>query len=282
MNSARAASNRSVLLSGLPSTTSRVPACVKGEEMLFGKRCQELDGKKGIAGRLLVHQPRKRCSIVPSAVNGIGDELAQILDGERRDRELAECRSGFANGLERQHQGMGWADLVFPVGADHEKVARVRVGDHILEEFEGRRVEPLEVVQEQHAWMLLLGKHGEEPTKDCMKAVLGLARSELWNRHLGADESLDIRDKIDDELAIAPQSLAELGPPQVELGFASAKDLTEKTLEGLCQDGVWNVTLELVELARCKQASRQHDHPMQLVDDRRLADAGIPGHEDEF
>ena len=70
--------------------------------------------------------------------------------------------------------------------------------------------------------------------------------------------------------------------PPVHLGFALAEDLADQGLEGLGQGGVGDVALVLVELARREQPARRDQHLVQLVDDRRLADAGIAGDQHEL
>ena len=48
-----------------------------------------------------------------------------------------------------------------------------------------------------------------------------------------------------------------------------------EALKCLCQRRIGDVALVLIELARGKQAARRHQHLVQLIDDRGLADAGI-------
>jgi len=52
--------------------------------------------------------------------------------------------------------------------------------------------------------------------------------------------------------------------------------LTEKTLKGLSQSGIWDVTFVLIELARCKKPARRNKGFIELVDDGGLADTRIP------
>src|SRR5262249_13964398 len=55
-----------------------------------------------------------------------------------------------------------------------------------------------------------------------------------------------------------------------------------EALQGLNERGVGNIALMLVELAARKQATRRNEHLVQFVDDRRLADARISGHQYEL
>jgi hypothetical protein len=68
----------------------------------------------------------------------------------------------------------------------------------------------------------------------------------------------------------------------LELNFALAQNPPDKTLKGLRHGGVRDVTLELIELAGGEQAPRQSQDPVEVVNDRGLADGGISGDENEF
>jgi len=60
-------------------------------------------------------------------------------------------------------------------------VPDVGVSDEVLDEFEGGRVQPLQIVEEQGEWMLLAGKHAQERTERRMKAPLLFLRWEFRN-----------------------------------------------------------------------------------------------------
>src|SRR5580692_708190 len=53
-------------------------------------------------------------------------------------------------------------------------------------------------------------------------------------------------------------------------------------MEGLGQGGIGDVPLVLVELARSEETTRWDEYLVHLVDHRRLADAGIAGHEHQL
>ena len=68
----------------------------------------------------------------------------------------------------------------------------------------------------------------------------------------------------------------------VHLGLTLDKNLTHQRLERLRQRRVRDVPLVLVELAGGENPARRNKHLVQLVHDRRFADAGIAGHEHQF
>ena len=65
--------------------------------------------------------------------------------------------------------------------------------------------------------------------------------------------------------------------PARQLGVALAEKRPDQALKGLRQRRIRDVALVLVELAGREQPARRHQHLVQLVDDRGLADAGISG-----
>src|SRR6202035_1163603 len=66
-------------------------------------------------------------------------------------------------------------------------------------------------------------------------------------------------------------------PPLVHFRLAPDEDLTDQSLESLCQGGVGNVPLVLVKLARREKPAWRNKHLMQLVYYGGLPDPGITG-----
>ena len=60
------------------------------------------------------------------AMQGIGDEPADIVELEGRQHDLMHPRIGLADRLERAQQRVRGADLVVPVGADQQQVPHLR------------------------------------------------------------------------------------------------------------------------------------------------------------
>ena len=58
---------------------------------------------------------------------------------------------------------MAGVDLVVPVSADQHQVLHIRLGQQILDQIEGGRVEPLQIVEEQCQRML--GPGAKTPMK---------------------------------------------------------------------------------------------------------------------
>ncbi len=255
---------------------------VEREQSLFGQRREELDHEERISAGLLLHQLRQGPHTPQLAMHGIGDELADIVESERRQHDLLDPRSGFADRLQRAQKRVRGTDLVVPVGADQQQVPHVRVRDQVLEEVEGRCVEPLQIVEEQRQGMFRPREYVDEASEHQPEPILGVLWWKIRNRWLRADDELQFRDELDNEQPIRVQRLPKMVAPTLKLGLASTQQPADETLKGLRQCGVRDVALVLVEFARCKQATRRDQHLVELVDDGRFSDPGISGNEHQF
>src|SRR5262245_25761609 len=70
--------------------------------------------------------------------------------------------------------------------------------------------------------------------------------------------------------------------PPAQLLCAPAEKPAGQALEGLCEGGIRDVALVLVELARRKKATRTNQRFMQLIDDGGFADSGIAGNQHQL
>src|SRR5580700_3975194 len=70
--------------------------------------------------------------------------------------------------------------------------------------------------------------------------------------------------------------------PDAEFCFALTQKRTDKALKRLRQSGVRDVALGLVELPQGKKAAGRNNNFVQLIDDRRLTDAGIAGNQHQL
>ena len=164
---------------------------IEGEQPFGGKGRNELDDEKWIASRLLVHKLSEwRCAI-RLAPKRVRNKLPEMLSGERRKRDLRYLCASSCDGLELPAQRMGSSNLVVPIGADQQQVSNIRLGQEILEQIERRRVQPLQVVEEERQRVFYAGEHADEAAEHELKATLRLLRLKLGNRWLFAhDQSL--------------------------------------------------------------------------------------------
>src|SRR5580704_12557170 len=120
----------------------------------------------------------------------------------------------------------------------------------MLDEFESGGIQPLQIIEEQREGMLRPGEHVQKTLEHQLKSILRFPWRQVWSRRLFADDELQLRNKVDDELSIRPERLFQVAPPGLHFRFAPDENLTDQRLEGLREGGVRNVALVLVELAR--------------------------------
>ena len=153
------------------------------------------------------------------AMQGIGDEPADIVEPERRQHDFLHPRSGVADRRQRPHERMRRTDFVVAVGADQQQVPHVRIGNQVLQQFQSCRIQPLQIVEEQRQRMLRAGEGAKEAPEHQLETALRFLRRQFCNGRLFADDELDFGDEVDHQLAIRPQAPPEgraaNGPPRL-------------------------------------------------------------------
>src|SRR3977135_2233385 len=142
--------------------------------------------------------------------------------------------------------------LVVAVGADQQQVPHVRVCNQMLEEIEGRGVEPLQIIEEQGERVFRLCEHIDETPARRWEPILSVLWREVRNRWLRADDELQFRNEVDNERPIRVQCLPKTVAPTLELGLALAQQPADEALKGVSQRGLRDVAFVLVEFARRK------------------------------
>ena len=97
---------------------------------------------------------------------------------------------------------MGGIDFVVPVGADQHQVLHIRPGQQILEQIERRRVEPLQIVEEQGQRMFRPREYADESPEHQLEAALRVLWRKLRDRRLFSDDELQFGDQIHHELSV--------------------------------------------------------------------------------
>jgi hypothetical protein len=135
-------------------------------------------------------------------MQGIGDELAHLVQTKRGQRNLMDRDSSLADFRQRPHERMRGAYLVVPVCTDEKEVSHFIVGDQVLEEIERRGVQPLEVVEEKREWVFWSGEDPKQPSEDHLKAVLCIPRRKLRHWRLFPHYEFKLGNKTCHELAV--------------------------------------------------------------------------------
>ncbi|MNS97849.1 hypothetical protein D3C72_1321980 [compost metagenome] len=265
---------------GVPGPLPRV--VVEGQQVLLHQRLQELDHEERVAGGLVLHQLCQRRDARPFAMERLGKQLLDVGAAQRRQLDVIDLDPGVADGQQLAGQRMGGIDLVVPVGAHQHQVAQVGTDQHILDQVERGGVQPLEVIEEQRQRVLRLGKHADKAPEHQQKALLGLLRLQVRHRFRLADDQLQLGNQVRHQPGVGLQRLQQRTAPARQLRVGLAEQRAHQALERLHQCRVRDIALVLVELAGGEQPARRHQHPVQLVDHRGLADARVAGHQHQF
>ena len=238
--------------------------------------------KNGLPAVFSIHQLSQGSRAPMLRMQGIREQPLHVVRHEGRKPDLPHPPPGIPDRREHPRERVRGTDLVVPVGADQQQVPHLRVRDKMLHQIKGRRVQPLQIVEEQRERVLRPGEHAEETPEHQLEASLLVLGRKLGRRRLLTDDERKLRDQIDHQLAVRAKRLQQRVAPLAQLRVALAEDLIDQALEGLSQRRVRDVSLVLVELARGKQATRRDQLLVQLIDERGLADPGVAGHQHEL
>src|SRR3954451_2747952 len=147
-------------------------------------------------------------------------------------------------------------------------MARLTAANQVLDEAQGRSVDPLQIVEKQHQWALGPGEYAQERAKRHLEAVARV----LWRGGraptLFADHQLQFGDETGDELAVWAYGVLDGSAPARELRFAAAQNHPHEAVQCLGERRVRDVAGGLLTLSRGEDTLRQTRRPLQLVDDR--------------
>src|ERR1700692_2512931 len=122
----------------------------------------------------------------------------------------------------------------------------------------------------------------DESPKDELESALCVVQWKVGDRRGFSDDQLQFRNKVDNESCVRTERILKRIAPFAQLSLIFRQKRTQKGLKRLCQSGIRDVALVLVEFARCEQAARRNQPFMKLTDDRGLADAGVSGNKNQL
>src|SRR5580658_9891945 len=128
-------------------------------------------------------------------------------------------------------------------------MSQIRPGQQILQQVEGRSVEPLQIVEKQRQRMFRPGEYANKAPENELETALRLLRLKLWDRRLISDDELQFGDEVGHELCIQLERLQKRAAPDRQFGVALAEKRPYQALKCLHQGRIGNVALVLIELA---------------------------------
>ncbi|MNN09730.1 hypothetical protein D3C81_1226260 [compost metagenome] len=118
---------------------------------------------------------------------------------------------------------MAGIHLVVTVRAHQHQVAQLRMGEQVFEQVEGRRIQPLQVVEEQHQRVIGTGEHADETAEHQQEAALRLLRLKIGHRRLVADDQPQLGNQVGDQPGIGLQRLQQCTAPALQYFAALAQ-----------------------------------------------------------
>src|SRR5262249_42205418 len=149
-------------------------------------------------------------------------------------------------------------------------------------QLERSRIGPLEVVEEQGDGVFRRREGAQELLHQEAEAVLGLGRPEDRRLRLSADDELELRDQIEQESPAPAGGLPELVLPGRERARRFGQDLADEVAERVRHRREGDVAADVIELSPDEVAALLSDGLVDLLDERRLADAGVAGDQAEL
>src|SRR2546428_10215693 len=124
--------------------------------------------------------------------------------------------------------------------------------------------------------MLLPSQRPDEVLEGEAKSVLSLERPES-RRRLLTDDQRELGDHLADHAAVSAQGFGETFFTRGRTVVALAENLVHESPKGLDQSAEGDMAGDLVELPRDEVPALAHDGLVELLNERRLADSGVPG-----
>ena len=177
--------------------------------------------------------------------------------------------------IQEQAQRVAGTDFIAAIRADQQQVALLTRVDYAAKQIEGGTVTPLQVVQKQHDRVASVGEHAQERGEHQLQTVATFGRGQLDDCRLLADDQRQFRHQVDHQGGVGAQGTGQALAPQGELLPWLQQDLLHQCAEGGGQGGVGLAALVLVELALHQKAAFADLVGVYLVDQCRLAHAGI-------
>src|ERR1700743_161498 len=92
-------------------------------------------------------------------------------------------------------------DLIVTIGPDQQQMPQIGGGQQVLDEIQGRDIQPLQVVEEERERMAWPSEDADEAPYHKLKAPRRIRRRAPRALRLVADRPLQCGDEIDHELA---------------------------------------------------------------------------------
>ncbi|HYZ83109.1 MAG TPA: hypothetical protein VE621_01825 [Bryobacteraceae bacterium] len=110
---------------------------------------------------------------------------------------------------------------------------QVRSGEQILEQVEGPRVQPLQIVEKERERVVRLSEDADEPSKRELETALCLLGRQLRDRWLVSDNKLQFGHQVDHQSSIRLQCVQKGFTPAIQFSVSPAQQRADQALKSL-------------------------------------------------
>ena len=243
------------------------------------QRLEELADEEGIAAGLgedCFRERTRRGRLLPRRVR---DEPRDLIDRERRQAHGLHAHAQLPLLAQREHERMPGGRLLVAIRLHEEQRLRRGRREQHRDEVEAGGVGPLHVVEEQHerrvrvVGALLRAEELHEALEHEVEAVLRRDGVELRHGRLRPDDQLQRGQHVEQQPAVRRHGGLDRLTPVRERALVLGEELLHEILERGDEAAEGNVAPELVELAGREVSAPARDRLVDLLHERRLADA---------
>ncbi len=252
------------------------------QEPLLLQAGQELSGEERVASCLFMDKPGEGACPMRIELERVADEQIDLADAQGAEFQLLDGPSVRPDRRDHLVERVVGLDLAGPVGADQVEVVRPWIDGDGLHERERRRIQPLQVVEEDDERMAFTRERSDESLERRVEALRGLGGIECRQRRLRADEGREFGKELEQQPAVASDGFVDLLSPAREFDGVAVQDLTDQSAQRVGKRRAGRVAQGLVELAGDEDAMGLDDVPARLVNDGGFADSRIARNEREF
>ncbi|KFB69820.1 MAG: hypothetical protein CAPSK01_000533 [Candidatus Accumulibacter vicinus] len=247
----------------------------------FFEQTEKLVHEERVAGRLRVHDGGQGASVGRRLAQRVADQRFDLVPLQVAHAQTAhELRRSIEFG-DRHRERAGRADFIAAVSADEQRMAQRRVAQQALQQVERSRVDPVQVVEKNDQRVPGVRQRADEAPQDVSEAIDRLLAIQIGQRRLCADDQFEMGKQVGHHPPVRRQGRAQRLPPRRQFLFRVAQQPRDKAVERLYPAGERNVAAVLLELAFEKETVPFADRPVHLAHQRRLADAGRTGNQEQ-
>ena len=218
---------------------------IEDKQALGIERFRKFPHEEGVAPRFFLNQTGEGLNVAGPLVNDIRDDFCCITGLQGPDPDAFYEMFGYI--LNHSDKWMGFIHFIVPVSQDKHK-GPILDTHHGFDKVKGRQVCPLEIIEEKNKGMFPGAEKRHKIIKNVSEPVPGFRRLQGDDGRLGADDKLQFRDKVDDDLAVCAKGILDLLPPQGKAFIRFRQELVHQFPECPDDGAVGGIPDKLVEL----------------------------------